>query len=113
MKNELKNFRTEKNKAYKLIDLPWPSAKYNNENERLPATYANYLIINNFVLVPTYQDKQDNHALIQIQKAYPEHKIVGIDCLALINQFGSLHCISMQLPCGFLSTQNKELEHEK
>jgi agmatine/peptidylarginine deiminase len=103
MEKQLQSFKTADNSAYNLIALPWPNAAYDNENTRLPATYANYLIINNAVLVPTYNDKNDELALSQIQKAYPTHTIIGINCQAIIEQFGSLHCITMQLPRGFLA----------
>ena len=103
MEKQLKNFKTADNTPYKLIELPWPKAVYDDENTRLPATYANYLIINNTVLVPTYDDASDQRALTQVQKAYPEHTIIGVNCLPIIEQFGSLHCITMQLPRGFLA----------
>ncbi len=102
MEAELKAFKTPSGDSYRLIALPWPSAKYNTDGERLPATYANYLIINGAVLVPTYEDAHDNAALAAIAKAHPEREIIGIDCSAIIHQFGSLHCITMQLPQGFL-----------
>lgn len=103
MQKQLQRFKTADNTPYKLIELPWPNAVYDDENTRLPATYANYLIINNAVLVPTYNDVKDQHALEQVQKAYPEHTIIGVNCLPIIEQFGSLHCITMQLPRGFLA----------
>ncbi|MEA5535317.1 agmatine deiminase family protein [Crocosphaera sp. XPORK-15E] len=102
LETELKALKTSEGKAYRLIALPWPKPKYNHEGDRLPASYANYLIINGAVLVPTYRDQADEKALMQIEKAYPDHEIIGIDCLPLIHQFGSLHCMSMQLPKGFL-----------
>ncbi|ASM49657.1 hypothetical protein PESP_a1557 [Pseudoalteromonas espejiana DSM 9414] len=103
MENQLQSFKTQNNTPYNLIALPWPKPVFDDENTRLPATYANYLIINNAVLVPTYNDDNDALALAQIQKAYPKHKIIGINCLPIIEQFGSLHCITMQLPRGFLA----------
>ena len=103
MEKQLKSFKTANNTPYTLIALPWPKAAYDNENTRLPATYANYLIINSAVLVPTYNDINDELALSQIQKAYPTHEIIGINCQPIIEQFGSLHCITMQLPRGFLA----------
>lgn len=103
MEKQLQGFKTTDNTPYNLIALPWPKAVYDDEQTRLPATYANYLIINNTVLVPTYDDVSDKLALTQIQQAYPEHTIVGINCLPIIEQFGSLHCITMQLPRGFLT----------
>ncbi|XTZ12010.1 MAG: agmatine deiminase family protein, partial [cyanobacterium endosymbiont of Rhopalodia inflata] len=102
LETELKDLKTEEVKSYNLISLPCPEPKYNAQGNRLPATYANYLIINGAVLVPIYRDKSDKTALIQVQKAYPNYQIIGIDCLPLIYQFGSLHCMSMQLPKGLL-----------
>ena len=67
------------------------------DGERLPATYANYLVINGAVLVPTYaQPDLDAEALRIIGEAYPEREIIGIDCRAVIKQHGSLHCCTMQ-----------------
>ncbi|WP_404339840.1 agmatine/peptidylarginine deiminase [Pseudoalteromonas mariniglutinosa] len=107
MQSQLREFKTPQGNNYKLIALPWPQAVFNDEGDRLPATYANYLIINNTVLVPTYDDKHDQLALSQIAKAYPHHQVVGINCLPIIHQFGSLHCITMQLPRGFLAGTSK------
>jgi agmatine/peptidylarginine deiminase len=103
MEEQLTRFKTIDNTPYSLISLPWPSPVFDTENTRLPATYANYLIINNAVLVPIYNDPNDKIALAQIQKAYPTHSIIGVNCLPIIEQFGSLHCITMQLPRGFLA----------
>lgn len=100
MEDELKKLKTKDNNSYKLISLPFaPAAYHEEENRRLPATYANFLIINDAVLVPTYQDeKLDNLALSQVQKAFPNREIIGIDCLPIIRQHGSLHCLTMQFP---------------
>ena len=64
----------------------------------LTATYANFLIINGAVLLPVYNSEKDAIAIAQMQKAFPEHEIVPIDCNALIKQHGSLHCVTMQYP---------------
>jgi agmatine/peptidylarginine deiminase len=69
---------------------------------RLPATYANFLIINKAVLVPFYNSPKDKIAAEQLQKAFPDREIVGIDCRSLIKQHGSLHCVTMQFPDGVL-----------
>jgi agmatine deiminase len=98
---ELKTFKTKTDSEYRLLPLPWPKAKH-DEGERLPATYANFLVINKAVLVPTYDDPRDLEALDIIAQAYPEREIIGIDCLPLIRQHGSLHCITMQIPEGVL-----------
>jgi agmatine/peptidylarginine deiminase len=102
MEAQLNQFKTANGDNYSLVPLPWPKAVFDDEGDRLPATYANYLIINSAVLVPVYNDEQDKNALEQIAKAYPEHTVIGINCLPIIHQFGSLHCITMQLPRGFL-----------
>ena len=96
MEEELKTFRTLKGKPYRLLKLPLPRPIYDGD-ERLPATYANYLVINDAVLVPTYnQPDLDQEAMRIIQQAFPDREIVGIDCRAVIKQHGSLHCCTMQ-----------------
>jgi len=99
MEAQLKSFRTENGDNYKLIPVPLPSPIYDEDDLRLPATYANFLICNGFVAVPTYgQPDNDKAAMEAIAKAFPGRKIVGIDCNALIKQHGSLHCVTMQFP---------------
>lgn len=98
MEAELQAFRTLDGRNYRLIPLPLPNAIYDGD-DRLPATYANFLIINGAVLYPTYrQPKLDEQARRQLQRAFPHHEIVGIDCTVLIRQHGSLHCCTMQYP---------------
>ena len=103
MEQELKQFRAADGAPYRLAPLPWPRAKYNEDNERLPATYANFLIINGAVLVPTYDDPADAVALARLKDCFPDREMVAIDCLPLIYQYGSLHCVTMQIPVGVLS----------
>ena len=96
MEQELQALRTLDGKPYRLLKLPLPRPVY-DEGERLPATYANYLVINGAVLVPTYnQPDLDAEALRTIGEAFPDREIVGIDCRAVIKQHGSLHCCTMQ-----------------
>ncbi|MBP7613397.1 MAG: agmatine deiminase family protein, partial [Paludibacter sp.] len=97
MKKELRQFRTSGGGYFRLIPLPMADAVY-EDGERLPATYANFLIINGAVLMPTYNSPKDELAKQQLQKAFPDREIVGIDCNALIKQHGSLHCVTMQFP---------------
>jgi len=97
MENELSNFTQLNGNKFKLISLPWIEAKY-DEGDRLPATYANFLIINDAVLVPTYADKNDKKALEIMKNIFPKRNIIGIDCQTLIRQHGSLHCVTMQYP---------------
>lgn len=101
MEQELAAFRTLDNEPYNLIALPMAEPVY-EDNYRLPATYANFLIMDAVVLMPTYNTEKDAVAKKQLQKAFPDKEIVGIDCQTLIKQHGSLHCITMQYPEGFL-----------
>jgi Peptidylarginine deiminase and related enzymes len=102
MEAELRAFRTPAGRPYRLIPLPWPTACHGNDGRRLPATYANFLIINSAVLVPTYAVAQDAAALAALACAFPDREIISIDCRPLIAQHGSLHCVTMQIPQGTL-----------
>ena len=96
MEEELKSLRTLEGKPYRLLKLPLPRPIF-DDGDRLPATYANYLVINGSVLVPTYnQPDLDEEAMRIIGQAFPDRQIVGIDCRAVIKQHGSLHCCTMQ-----------------
>jgi len=101
MEKELSQFTAQQGKPYRLIPLPMADAVVFN-GERLPATYANFLIINDAVLLPFYQSPKDAIARDRLQKAFPDRSIIGIDCLPLIRQHGSLHCVTMQFPEKFL-----------
>lgn len=84
---------------HRLIALPIPPPLHGDDGRRLPASYANFLIINGAVLVPTYgHAASDEQALARIAGAFPQHEVIGIDCRPLIYQHGSLHCATMQLP---------------
>lgn len=96
MEDELKNLRDLNGDPYNLVKLPFVRAIY-DEAERLPATYANFLFVNQALLVPTYSDKNDKIALETLQKALPHLEVIGVDCQTLIRQRGSLHCVSMQI----------------
>lgn len=102
MEAELREFRAADGQPYELLALPWPQAKHDPEGNRMPATYANFLIINGAVLVPTYRDPADAIALDRLRRGFPGREIIGIDCLPLIQQHGSLHCVTMQLPEGVI-----------
>lgn len=102
MEDELRAFKTIDNQSYKLIPLPMAKPVYDDNGRRLPATYANFLIINNKVLLPFYNSELDQVALEILQSCFPDRKVVGIDCSSLIKQNGSLHCITMQYPKEFV-----------
>ncbi len=101
MEKQLKSFRTKEGKPYRLIPLPMAPAVY-DEEERLPATYANFLIINEAVLLPVYNSSTDKIAEAILQDVFPDREIICVNCLPLIKQHGSLHCVTMQLPEGFI-----------
>ena len=117
MEEQLQGFRTIDGRPYRLIPLPMASAQYDDEGQRLPATYANFLVINGAVLMPTYRDPQtDERARQQLQLAFPRHEIGPIDCRVLIEQHGSLHCCTMQFPQGVLPpptpSQGEGMSHQ-
>lgn len=103
MEEQLKTFTDYQGNPYKLISLPMAKAVYDEDNERLPATYANFLIMNDVVLLPFYNDQErDTEAKEKLEIAFPTREIIGIDCSSLIRQHGSLHCITMQYPDNFV-----------
>lgn len=98
MEAQLQSFRKADDKPYRLVPLPMADEVV-FEGERLPATYANFLILNQQVLYPTYnQPENDQKALMALQAVFPDREVIGIDCRALIKQHGSLHCVTMQYP---------------
>jgi len=96
MEEELQSFKTINNTPYKLIPLPMCEAKYHKQ-QRVPATYANFLITNHALLYPTYEDKNDEIVANIFKELFPKKEIIPINCLKLIEQGGSLHCSTMQV----------------
>lgn len=104
MRAQLTMFRTAEGNPYNLVELPLPDPVMDPDGNRLPATYANYLVANGVIFMPTYaQRDKDNLAMRSIRIAYPGHKVVGVDCRTLLRQHGSLHCATMQIPVGIIS----------
>lgn len=102
MEEQLRTFRTLKGEPYRLLALPMADC-VKDHGDRLPATYANFLIINGAVLYPTYnQPKNDAEAEEVLAEAFPDYELIGIDCRVLIKQHGSLHCVTMQYPQGVI-----------
>lgn len=93
-----------------IFQLPLPFIR-NEEGDRLPASYANYLISNSAIFAPVYQENEDDIALDLLRKAYPEFTIVPVNCRSLVQQYGSLHCISMQVPTNTLKPEIIEQAH--
>lgn len=98
MEAELQALRTIDGEPYRLVPLPLPRAIFDGDGKRLPAGYPNFLILNGAVLVPTYADANDAVALERLRGCFPGREVIGIDCRALIQQYGSLHCVTMQIP---------------
>ncbi len=93
----LQNAKLENGKSPKIVELPMPK-RIDFEGLRLPASYANFLILNNCVLVPAFNDANDRIALNIIADCFPDREIIGINCIDLIWGFGTLHCLSQQIP---------------
>jgi len=105
--NELKRMEEEienlKNK-FNILPLPFAPVVFDKNGNRLPSTYANFLITNEALLLPSYRDKKlDPLAAEILKEAFPAKEIVMIDSIPLIHQHGSIHCITMQLPQGILN----------
>ena len=97
MEEQLRTLRNAQGEPYRLLRLPMVDAMYDG-GERLPATYANFVIINGAVIYPTYrQPENDAEAARVIAQAFPGYDLIGIDSSTVVRQHGSLHCCTMQL----------------
>lgn len=104
MRAQLTMFRTPEGEPYNLIELPLPSPIYDDNGERLPASYANYLVTPTHIFMPVYdQPENDRLACFTVKIAFPDHIVIPVRCLTLIKQHGSLHCATMQLPENLLN----------
>ena len=105
LEKQLKSLTTADGHPYRLLALPAPDAMY-DEGDRLPATYANFVILNNLVIVPSYnQQEKDKEARNIIQQAFPQHEVISIDASTVVRQHGSLHCLTMQYPANSIHTK--------
>lgn len=100
MATELAGLERADGTAYRLTELPWPDPVHAADGRRLPATYANFLITNGAVLVPIYGVPQDDAACRILDDCFPERAVAPVQCRPLLEQGGSLHCLTMQLPPG-------------
>lgn len=98
LRTQLESFRAPNGRPYRLVALPIPEATFDEDGTRLPATYANFLVVNGAVLVPVYDDPADAVSLSRLADCFPGWEIVPVPCRGLIHQYGSLHCMSMQFP---------------
>jgi len=95
---QLAAFRCRNGKPYRLVPLPAPAPIFDDDGRRLPASYANFLLINDAVLAPVYGDPADSLAIGTLQRCFSDRQVVPFNCRPLIRQNGSLHCITMQFP---------------
>ena len=94
----LESFRTPAGKRFELVPLPMPRA-FGFEGQRVPASYANFLVINGAVLVPTFrQPKRDAEARAVLTACFPGREVVPVDCRDLIWGLGAIHCLTQQQP---------------
>lgn len=104
LERQLQSLKTTDGKPYRLLRLPMPAPMF-DDGDRLPATYANFLIINSAVIVPTYQQPAlDGMAMRIIGQAFPGRDVIGIDASTIVRQHGSIHCLTMQFPAGAITT---------
>ncbi|TAH17298.1 MAG: agmatine deiminase family protein [Cytophagales bacterium] len=97
----LKKIRLLNDKQLNIIELPMP-APLIYQDQRLPASYANFYIGNEVVCVPTFRDKNDDKALEILQSCFPERKVIGLDCTDVVWGLGTFHCLSQQEPLSIL-----------
>lgn len=93
----LRGMRDQDGEPFEIVTLPMP-APLEHEGQRLPASYANFYIANEVVLVPTYDPRRDREALDTLQRCFPTRRVVGIDCTDLVWGLGAFHCVSQQWP---------------
>lgn len=106
MEEQLQTFVRADNKRYKLVALPTPRPIVAHGGERLPASYANFLVVNGTVLVPAYGDPADQVALSRLRQCFPRHSAIQVPARPLLEQGGSIHCATMQLPSGVFTISN-------
>lgn len=104
MARELALLRRADGSLYRISPLPWAPPIHDHDGRRLAASYANFLLVNGAVLLPAYGDADADEAAADVlQRAFPDRYVVPVPCRSLIEQNGSLHCVTMQVPRGALA----------
>jgi agmatine deiminase len=94
----LRSMRTPGGRRFRIVELPMPRPVFLGR-QRLPASYANFLVINGAVLMPAFrQPRRDREAALALASCFPDRDVIAIDCLELVRGLGTLHCISQQQP---------------
>lgn len=96
----LQKMHNEEGAPLEIVSIPMPARRLEWEGQRLPASYANFLILNDGVLMPVFSDPRDDEAGAVLESVFPERKIVPVDCRELIIGLGTIHCLSQQQPAG-------------
>lgn len=96
----LKALRDHDGEAYRIVELPLPEKRMELHGTRLAPTYANFYIGNGFVIVPTYQDVNDDAALEILRGLFPGREVIGANATGLITGGGAFHCVTQQQPAG-------------
>ena len=105
MEAEVKSLTKADGEKYRCLPLMIPEEIRDENGTRLPASYVNFLILNGTVIVPTFKSAHDEPALQQLQKAFPQHRLIAVDGRQLIKQYGGPHCATMQLPRNALTPE--------
>ncbi len=100
MAEELASLRTLRGDPYRLVPLPLPAPQFDDDGNRLPAAYANFVFVNGGLIVPAYGDPADTVAAARLAQALPGRTVVRVPARPIISQGGSLHCATMHLPAG-------------
>ncbi|MGR9088252.1 MAG: agmatine deiminase family protein [Gammaproteobacteria bacterium] len=108
MEAQLESLRMQNGKGYRLVPLPLPRAIHDEEGQPLPANYANFLILNQAVMVPVYDDPMDAVALDRLADCFPSRTIIPTPCRPIVHQYGSLHCMTMQFPQAVFSNKKEK-----
>jgi agmatine deiminase len=93
----LRAMRDQDGEPLRVVTLPMPK-RLEHEGQRLPASYANFYVANDVVLLPTYDPARDGEALDTLQRLFPTRRVVGIDCTDLVWGLGAFHCVTQQWP---------------
>ncbi len=96
----LRSLRDENGQPLDIVKLPMPEKRRDWQRHRLPCSYANFLIVNGGVLMPTFDDPRDGEAARVLGSVFPGRQVVAVDCSDMIIGLGSVHCLSQQQPAA-------------